>query len=171
MNPPKPSLTAMIRDSVALLAFLAVCFAAAGLGAWLTSSGVEDWYPTLRKPTWTPPARVFAPVWTVLYLSMGVAAWLVWRRADGPERRTALVLFATQLVLNIAWSGLFFGLRRPGLAFGEIIVVWAAIAATLWAFSRVSPWAAGLFVPYLLWVAFAAALNGTIWWMNSGSLV
>jgi len=168
MSPHGSRLTAAAREWAMLPAFVAACFAAAALGAWFNANAVDDWYPTLRKPTWTPPAWVFAPVWTVLYLCMAFAAWLVWRRADRSERRTALILFAIQLVLNVAWSGLFFGLRRPGIAFAEIVVLWGAIAATLWAFRRVSAPAAWLFVPYLAWVTFAAALNGSIWWMNSG---
>lgn len=168
MSPRGSSFSAVARDVAMLLAFLGLCFAAAALGAWFNAGAVDNWYPSLRKPTWTPPAWLFGPVWTVLYLCMAVAAWLVWRRAERPERRTALILFAIQLVLNVAWSGLFFGLGRPGLAFAEILVLWGAIAATLWAFGRVSTPAAWLFVPYLAWVSFAAALNGSIWWMNSG---
>jgi len=168
MSPRGSYFSAVARDSAMLPAFLAICFAAAGLGAWFNAGALEGWYPNLRKPTWTPPPWVFAPVWTVLYLCMALAAWLVWRRAERPERRTALILFSIQLVLNVAWSGLFFGLRRPGIAFAEIVILWVAIAATLWGFSRVSTPAAWLFVPYLAWVTFAAALNGSIWWMNSG---
>jgi tryptophan-rich sensory protein len=151
----------------ALLVSLAVCFGVQAVSGVLTASGVRDWYPTLLKPGWTPPDWVFFPVWTVLYLLMAVAAWLVWHHARGPGRRTALVLFAVQLVLNAAWSGLFFALRSPGAAFAEIIALWVAITATLVSFGRASPAAAGLLVPYLLWVTYATALNGAIWVMNS----
>jgi uncharacterized protein YbjT (DUF2867 family)/tryptophan-rich sensory protein len=150
-----------------LLVLLAVCFGTAAVGAALTAGPVRDWYPTLRKPAWTPPDWVFGPVWTILYVLMALAAWFVWRRARGAASRTALGLFAVQLVLNAAWSGLFFTLRSPASAFAEIILLWCAIAATLSSFGRVSTLGASLLVPYLLWVTYAAALNGTIWRMNS----
>ena len=110
---------------------------------------------------------MFGPVWTTLYVLMALAAWHVWRLAGWAASRTALGLFAVQLVLNAAWSGLFFALSSPASAFAEIILLWCAIAATLWSFGRVSILAAGLLVPYLLWVTYAAALTGTIWGMNS----
>ena len=155
------------RPVVALVVSLAVCLGVQAVSGLLTAAGVRDWYPTLSKPSWTPPDWVFGPVWTALYVLMALAAWLVWRRLGWPRSRPALTLFAVQLVLNAAWSGLFFALQNPGAAFAEIILLWAAIAATLVAFARVSPAAAGLLVPYLLWVTYAAALNGTIWVMNS----
>jgi benzodiazapine receptor len=100
---------------------------------------------------------------------MALAAWLVWRSAGWPKAQTALVLFFVQLAFNTAWSGLFFRLHSPGIAFAEILLLWCVIAATLWAFGRISTIAAILFAPYLLWVAFAAVLNGTIWRMNAGA--
>lgn len=169
MTSPKEFPSIFVRDLAVLLVLLAVCFAAAALGAWFNAGPLDDWYPTLRKPAWTPPNWVFAPVWTTLYLLMALAAWLVWRRAGWPASRTSLAWFAFQLVLNAAWSGLFFRLHSLGFAFVELLVLWCAIAATLRSFGRISALAAGLFAPYLLWVAFAAVLNGTIWRMNSGS--
>jgi tryptophan-rich sensory protein len=106
-------------------------------------------------------------VWTVLYLLMAIAAWLVWRRSSRSGGPAALGLFAVQLALNAAWSPLFFGLHNPGIAFVDIILLWAAIAATLWSFGRISALAASLFVPYLMWVSYATALNWAIWRMNS----
>ena len=144
--------------------FIAICFASAGIGSWFTSASVTTWYQTLQRPAYNPPDWVFGPVWSVLYLSMAVAAWRVWRqsrRAFGP-----LYLFAVQLALNITWSALFFGLRNPGAAFAEILLLWAAILATLITFARQSRLTGGLLVPYLLWVTFAAALNFSIWRMN-----
>jgi translocator protein len=163
LSPPLP----VTRQLAALLGFLAVCFATAAVGAALTAATVHDWYPTLHKPAWTPPNWVFGPAWTTLYILMALAAWLVWRRGGWTARRGALGLFAVQLVLNAAWSGLFFTLRSPGVAFAEIMLLWCVILATLWSFGRVSSLAASLFVPYLLWVTYAATLNGTIWRMNS----
>jgi len=135
-------------------------------GAALTAVSVRDWYQTLSKPAWTPPDWVFGPVWTTLYFLMALAAWLVWRRTGWSTGRTALVLFALQLVLNAAWSPLFFSLHSPGIALVDIILLWAAIAATLWSFGRISALAASLFVPYLMWVSYATALNWAIWRMN-----
>ena len=150
-----------------LLALLIVCLGAGAVGAALTAASVRDWYPTLHKPAWTPPDSVFGPVWTILYILMAVAAWLVWHRGGWAASRTALGLFAGQLILNIAWSALFFTLHSPASAFAEIILLWCAILATVWSFGRISTLAAGLLVPYLLWVSYAAALNGTIWKMNA----
>jgi tryptophan-rich sensory protein len=156
----------MTRDLLPLAVFLAICFSVAGLGAHWTNQGLGPWYDGLRKPSWTPPSWVFGPVWSVLYASMAVAAWLVWRRPGPAGVRLPLSLFAIQLALNLAWSGLFFALRRPDLAFGEILLLWAAILMTLVAFARASPGAAGLLVPYLAWVTYAAALNFAIWRLN-----
>ena len=139
----------------------------AGLGGYWTSLGLGPWYDGLRKPPWTPPNRVFGPVWTALYASMAVAAWLVWRRRGTHGSPSLWGSSALQLALNLAWTGLFFALRRPGLAFGEIVLLWAAILATLLAFGRVSRWAALLMAPYLAWVSYAAALNFAIWRLNS----
>jgi tryptophan-rich sensory protein len=125
---------------------------------------VKEWYPTLDKPGWTPPAVLFGPVWTVLYVMMAIAAWVVWR--DGKTPRTALVLFFFQLLLNVAWSFLFFGLRMPGLALIDIFILWFAILATIIAFAFNSRAAALLMIPYLAWVSFAVALNAAIWRLN-----
>lgn len=156
----------LARDLAGLTAFLALCFTAAGLGWVWTRMGLTAWYPSLKKPFWTPPDRVFGPVWTILYLAMAVAAWLVWRRKGVAGARMPLGLFVLQLALNAGWTGLFFALRHPALAFGEIVLLWHAILATIVTFGRTSLVAAGLMVPYWLWVSFASALNLTIWLMN-----
>lgn len=152
------------RDVGALVAFLLLVYAAAFVGGRATASSVDTWYVDLEKPSWTPPGWVIGAVWTVLYALMGVAAWLVWREAG--LARTPFALFGAQLGLNVAWSFIFFGLRRPDLAFAEILLLAGAVAATLAAFARVKPLAGGLFAPYLAWVGFAAVLNGTVAWMN-----
>lgn len=148
---------------MSLAAFVALCAGVAGVGAAWTNRSLFDWYPRLRKPAWNPPNRVFGPVWTVLYLLMAVAAWLVWRR-QGPG--WALALWGLQLALNLLWSGVFFGLRRPGWAAVEVVLFWLSIIATAIAFSPVSVVAALLLIPYVCWVAFAAVLNITIWRLN-----
>jgi benzodiazapine receptor len=146
--------------------FLITCLGTAGLGAAWTNLSVGDWYATLAKPSWNPPNWVFGPVWTALYVGMAVAAWLVWKR-QGRDRRVPLFVFGVQLVLNAVWSGLFFGMRNPGFAFAEIVLLWLAILATIVAFRQVSTLAALLLAPYLAWVSFAAALNWSIWRLNS----
>jgi tryptophan-rich sensory protein len=155
------------RDGWTLALFVAVCLLAGAIGGIATSSSVETWYPGLRKPPWNPPAFVFGPVWTFLYITMGVSAWLVWRRRRDGSIRLPMTLFGLQLVLNTAWSLIFFGLRAPGLAALEIVLLWLAIAATAWSFARVSRAAAWLLAPYLAWVTFAVLLNGAIWRLNS----
>jgi benzodiazapine receptor len=153
-----------IRPWLGLAVSIGVCFAAAALGAMFTASSVGDWYVALRKPSWNPPAWIFGPVWTVLYLTMAIAAWLVWRRAGAGG---ALTLFGVQLILNVMWSWLFFGLRSPGLAFAGIVALWGALAWTIAAFRRTAPPAAALMMPYFSWVTFAAALNLAIWRLNT----
>jgi tryptophan-rich sensory protein len=125
-----------------------------------------EWYKNLAKPWWTPPDWLFGPVWTLLYLFMGVAAWLVWRRGGFQEARGALALFLVQLLLNALWSWVFFGLQQPGWAFLELSLLWLAIAATLAAFWRLVPAAGWLLAPYLAWVSFAGVLNFALWHLN-----
>lgn len=140
------------KDLLGLAVCLVLCFAAAGLGSLWTvpATSAGGWYQQIAKPSWTPPSWLFGPVWTALYLAMAVAAWWVWRQGGWAAHRSALTLFLVQLVLNALWSGLFFGLRSPGLAVIEIVVLWAAILMTILAFFRVSALAGWLLVPYLL---------------------
>jgi len=159
-------LPANLSQWLALAAFVAVSFAAAGIGSLATTPAIPGWYASLQKPAWTPPNWLFGPVWTLLYLSMAIAAWLVWRERGFQGARLALALFAAQLVLNTLWSILFFGLRSPGAALVEIGVLWAAIFATMLAFWRVSHAAGWLMWPYLLWVTLAGFLNLAIWRLN-----
>ena len=153
-----------------LLLFVVACFGVAAIGSFWTSSSVNTWYPGLRKPSFTPPSWIFAPVWSTLYLLMALSAWLVWRAAGWSGSRVALLLFLAQLALNLAWSGLFFGLRRPDLALVDIGLLLASIIATALAFRTFSSLASWLLVPYALWVAFATLLNFKIWRLNSISV-
>lgn len=146
--------------------FLGLTFLAAWAGGAATSSSVGDWYPSLKKPGWTPGGGVIGSVWTVLYLLMAVAAWLVWRKKPLDVTTFALLLWIGQLALNVLWSVIFFGMRNPGAAFGELVVLWILILATTVAFARISVPAGLLFVPYLAWVTFAGYLNWTIARMN-----
>lgn len=147
-----------------LAGFIVLCLAVGGLGGFVTTPAIDGWYRTIAKPDWTPPDWVFAPVWTVLYVMMAVAAWLVWKTQD--RIAPAMVLFFSQLALNFAWSLLFFGARSPGTALIEISFLWLSVLATMLAFFGRSRPAGWLFVPYLAWVSFAAALNFAIWRMN-----
>ena len=149
-----------------LIFFIAICFFAAWLGSAATTPKIGGWYARLTKPGWNPSSWIFGPVWTVLYLAMAVAAWLVWRNAGWSGAKLPLSLFGLQLALNVSWSWLFFGMESPALAFGEILLLWIAIAATTVAFWLRSTAAGLLFVPYLGWVTFAAALNFVIWQLN-----
>ena len=140
-----------------------------GITSGLASmQGTREWYPTLVKPWFNPPSWVFGPVWTILYLMMGIAAYLVWRKGlEAPGVKKALWLFLIQLGLNGIWSLLFFGMRSPGIAFAEIVVLWCAIVATCVAFFKQSKTAGALLVPYWVWVSFAAVLNFWLWRLNT----
>lgn len=154
----------MTKDAAGLVLWVVVALGAGWFGSNFTPG---EWYASLTKPAWNPPSSVFGPVWTVLYVLMGVAAWMVWRKAGFSGARVALSLFFVQLILNALWSYLFFGLERPLAAFVEIIVLWVAILATLVGFWRIRPSAGALLVPYLCWVSFAAALNFQLWRLNT----
>jgi tryptophan-rich sensory protein len=154
------------RDVLGLIAFVALCFGVSVLGSRATGPALAAWYPALRKPSWTPPGWVFGPVWTLLYPLVAVAGWMAWR--EGRARFGPLV-YLLQLALNAAWPWFFFGQRRPDLALVCVVALWVAILATVVAFWRVSRAAASLMLPYLAWVAFAAALNHAIWRLNTQS--
>jgi tryptophan-rich sensory protein len=154
------------RDVLGLIAFVALCFGISVLGGMAAAPALPEWYPALRKPPWTPPGWVFGPVWTLLYPLVAVAGWMAWR--EGRARFGPLV-YLQQLALNAAWPWFFFGQRRPDLALACIVALWVAILATVVAFWRVSRAAAFLMLPYLAWVAFAAALNHAIWRLNLSS--
>ena len=152
----------MFNSSIlALFAFLLVALAAASSGAVFRPG---DWFQTIVKPRWTPPNRAFPTVWAVLYLAMAVAGWLVWRRVGLAP--LPFTFYAAQLVFNAAWSALFFGLRRPDVAFADLVLLWLSIAGTLVTFATIDGFAALLFVPYLAWVTIAGALNLWIWRHN-----
>ena len=156
-----------MNDTVKLVISIATPLAVGGLSGFATARGVATWYPTLTKPSFNPPAWVFGPAWTLLYIMMGVAAFLVWRKGlevDGVK--IALTVFGIQLALNGLWSILFFGMQAPGLALAEIIVLWIAIGATTVLFWRVVPAAGALLLPYWGWVSFATVLNASLWWLN-----
>lgn len=145
-----------------LAGWIALSFLAAATGLITDPSS----YQSLRQPSWAPPSWVFGPVWTLLYVMMGTAAWFVWKEGGFSAQGIALGLFLAQLALNALWTPLFFGANLRGWAFLDIVVLWTLIVATTVAFWRVRPLAGLLFVPYLAWVSFAAVLNVTVWRMN-----
>jgi len=149
-----------------LLLFTVLCFAAGAVGSIWTSSSVNTWYARLRKPSFNPPNWIFAPVWSTLYCLMALSAWLFWLAAGWSGARIGLTLFLLQLALNAAWSGVFFGLRRPGTALVEIVLLWIAAVATAFFFRPFSPIAYWFMVPYILWVAFATLINFEVWRLN-----
>ena len=138
-----------------------------GVSGFFTASSVRGWYTTLRKPWFNPPDWIFGPVWTLLYVMMGVALYMVWNaQADASLKSRALLFFFWQLTLNFFWSFLFFYAQRPGWALADILLLAGLIILTILAFGRVSSTAAWLLVPYICWVCFAAVLNAHLWWMN-----
>ncbi len=138
-----------------------------GISGFFTSSGVQGWYATANKPSFNPPNWIFAPVWTALYILMGIAFFLVWKsEKDKAVKQTAIILFVVQLILNFFWSLIFFKLQQPGWALIEIAVMWLAILLTILWFGKISSTAAWLLVPYICWVSFALLLNYAIWKLN-----
>jgi len=155
------------KDILLLVGCIVVPFVIGGLGGWITTGSLTDWYSGLQKPSWNPPSAVFGPVWSFLYLLMGIALWRIMRMGWGTEGvQPAVIWFAVQLVLNFGWSLIFFGLRAPGPALIEILVLLAAVLITTRRFYVLEPAAGWLLVPYILWAAFATVLNGTIWRLN-----
>ena len=169
MSRAGPVIASLSQQAVGLAVSLLLTFAAAGIGA-VASAEAGSFYEQLVLPSWAPPAWVFAPVWTLLYALMAVAAWLVWRAHGVSGARPALTAFSAQLAANALWSWLFFGWRQGALAFGEVLVLWALIIVTVVAFWRLSVAAAVLLLPYLAWVTFASALTLAVWQLNPDSL-
>lgn len=155
------------KDWFVLAGWLLLCQAAAALGSWVTLPSIPTWYASLHKPELAPPNWVFGPVWTTLFVLMAVAAFVVWKKGKDRHRvRVGLALFFAQLLLNVLWSVVFFGLHQLGTAVLEVAVFWLSIAATIWAFAKVSKTAAWLMSPYLGWVSFASYLTFAIWMLN-----
>ncbi len=157
-----------MNNTLKLVISIVIPLIIGGTSAFFTVTGVESWYQTINKPSWNPPNGIFGPVWTSLYIMMGIAFFLVWKADTSKELKTiAFTLFGIQLVLNFFWSVIFFYHEQPGWAFAEIVVMWIFILLTIFAFAQVSKPAAWLLVPYISWVSFAAILNFTIWKLNS----
>jgi len=152
------------RSGWILAGFIGAAFVAGAIGSAATFENVRAWYPSLVKPTWNPPNWIFGPVWTTLYVLMGVAAWRGWRASE--NSRPLIVAYGAQLVLNALWSILFFGLKQPSWALVDIVALWTLLAWLLVALWRADRWAGALWLPYVLWVSFATALNTAIVRLN-----
>jgi tryptophan-rich sensory protein len=155
------------RSGLRLVGFMAASFTAGAIGSLATFANVRTWYPLLHKPSWNPPSWIFGPVWTVLYVLMAVAIWRAWRASSSDAMRSRLVIgYFGQLALNAGWSIIFFGLKQPAWAFIDIIALWALLVALQIDIRRTDRLAGWLWLPYLLWGSYAAALNLAIVWLN-----
>ncbi|MGB5709047.1 MAG: TspO/MBR family protein [Arenicellales bacterium] len=157
------------RQYLILALFCLACVGIGAIGGIATSASVSTWYPTLQKPWFNPPDSVFAPVWTLLYLMMGVGAWRVWLKGHNKDKSNALKMFWFQLTLNLGWSLVFFGMRQIGFALAEIVLLLLAILITTFLFWRIDRFAGMLMLPYIAWVSFATLLNASLWLLNPAS--
>ncbi|MBI1344506.1 MAG: tryptophan-rich sensory protein [Terrimonas sp.] len=157
-----------MNNTLKLVVSILLPVAVGAISGLFTTSEIPGWYQTIQKPSWNPPNWIFGPVWTTLYLLMGIAQYLVWKsNISAPQKNMALLFFAIQLLLNFFWSFIFFKEHQLGWAFAEIIAMWVFILLTIFAFARINNTAAWLLVPYISWVSFAAILNYSIWQLNS----
>jgi translocator protein len=155
-----------MKNIFTLIACIAIPLIVGGIAGIAPSGSDNEWYAALDKPVFNPPDWVFGPVWTILYLLMGISLYLIWKSPASPIRKLALIIFGIQLVLNFAWSFIFFYFQQPGFALIEIVILWFSILAMIIVFHRINRVAAYLQIPYLLWVTFATLLNASIWWLN-----
>ena len=154
-------------DIKKLLFSLALCLSAGGIGSYFTMPSIGTWYAFLEKPVFTPPNWIFGPVWTLLYIMMGIAFYLIWKKeANDVVKSTAVTLYIVQLALNFLWSFVFFYAQQPGWALVNIILMWIFIFLTILWFGKISSLSAWLLVPYICWVSFATVLNYAIWKLN-----
>lgn len=157
-----------MQKTVRIALVVSTCLLVGYLSGMVTQESVKTWFPTLVKPVFNPPSWVFFPVWTILYIMIGVSGGMIWSKLESNQEavKKAFGIFVIQLALNALWSYLFFGLHNPLLAFIEIIVLWLMIFETFTQFKKIDKVAANLLIPYLAWVSFALVLNGSIWWLN-----
>jgi translocator protein len=155
------------NNIIKLIISIVASFAAGGIGSLFTFKAIPTWYPGLRKPPYTPPNWAFGPVWTTLYILMGISVFLVWQKGlDTSGAILAFVFFWIQLVINALWSVIFFGMKSKGGGVITIIILWLLILATIVTFFRVSSWAGALLIPYIVWVSIASYLNIGVWVLN-----
>ncbi len=155
-----------MNKTLKLILCLLITLAIGSISGIATAAGIKSWYLTLNKPFFNPPNYLFGPVWTLLYLLMGISIYLILQTPKTDMRKKAIIIFCVQLGLNFLWSFLFFKFQRVGIAFIEILLIWASILTMILTFYKLNKTAALLQIPYLLWVSFASILNGAIWWLN-----
>ncbi len=155
-----------MNKTLKLILCLLITLAIGSISGIATAAGIKSWYLTLNKPFLNPPNYLFGPVWTLLYLLMGISIYLILQTPKTDMRKKAIIIFCVQLGLNFLWSFLFFKFQRVGIAFIEILLIWASILTMILTFYKLNKTAALLQIPYLLWVSFASILNGAIWWLN-----
>lgn len=155
-----------MKKIITLILCIVITLSIGAIGGIATSSGMDGWYQTLNKPFFNPPSFLFGPVWTLLYILMGISFYLILMAPKSDLRKKAIVIFIVQLTLNFAWSFLFFKFHLLGVAFAEIILIWLSIIFMIVVFKKIDRTAAYLQISYLLWVSFASVLNGAIWWLN-----
>ncbi len=149
-----------------LIVSIAIPLALGGIAGVVTTDNISGWYSTINKPSFNPPNSIFGPVWTGLYLLMGIAMFIVWKSSSDGIRSNTTQIYGVQLILNFAWSFMFFYFHRPDWAFVNIVLLWLAIVYTIFTFYKVRKVAAYLLIPYILWVSFASVLNAAIWKLN-----
>ena len=154
-----------ISNLMKLIISILICQIAGGIGAIVTYPSIKGWYESLQKPSFNPPNWIFGPVWTLLYVLMGISLFLIWKNNE-KDNKSAISIFIVQLILNVVWSCLFFGLHSPFLAFLEITILWFFILFTIYKFWRIDKISSLLLVPYILWVTFASFPNFYIWKLN-----
>jgi tryptophan-rich sensory protein len=159
-----------MRSTLAFLAFAAACTMIAVIGAKATTPEIPHWYARIRKPSWTPPRLAFPIVWPILYAMIAIAGWRLWEAPPSDLRMAALIAFAIQLALNAAWSPVFFAAHRILAGLFVILLLDAAISATIWMSWDVDRWTSVLLLPYLAWTIFATALNAKIWTLNRNAI-
>ena len=153
-----------VSGIIKLITSITICLAAGVLGSIFTTPAIPTWYETLIKPSFAPPNWVFAPIWTSLFIMMGISFFIIWQMGSSNGR--ALYIFSIQLILNVLWSAIFFGLRSPLAGLIEICILWILILLTIMEFMKISRTAGLLLIPYILWVSFAAVINFFIWRLN-----
>ena len=155
-----------INHILTFIICIAIPLVIGGISGFATSAGISTWYADLNKPVFNPPNYLFGPVWTGLYILMGVSLFLVWKSPSSDARNTALLIFGIQLLLNFAWSFIFFYFHQVGWALVEILLVWLSILIMIFVFQNLNKTAAYIQIPYLIWVSFATVLNAAIWRLN-----
>lgn len=153
-------------NGIKLILSIVLCVSLGSVGGLVTVSEIPTWYASLNKPSFNPPNWLFGPVWTILYLLMGISVYMIWKQPVSKERNKALQVFILQFILNFCWSFIFFGLHATGWALIEMIALWILILLSILHFAKHSKTAAWLLVPYILWVSFALLLNAVIWKLN-----